>query len=286
VTGGQLSSAAAAFLTSEELGTIANYQGYTLDADGNGTADALSDGILILRYLFDATGAWNVDDALGSGATRTSREDIKGFLDDSRATALDADGNGTADALSDGILILRYLFDRTGAWNVNDALGAGATRTTREAIKAYLDGFNPGVSPPPGLMAETLAEEPGSRSLIPAIVPTEESAARSSIAAIAPAVLIGDPGTIAAVDREDLTLDTTTSSSNDAPSAPVVRAVDATLAQWDGRVAPEEEIDRLRAPLGSSQTDDAETLDQLWGEGGLEWFVGGKNGSIMPNTVK
>ena len=102
-----------------------------LDADGNGTADALSDGILILRYLFDPTGAWNVSDALGSGATRTTRQDIKSFLDGGKTTVLDADGNGTADALSDGILILRYLFDPTGAWNVNDALGSGATRTTR-----------------------------------------------------------------------------------------------------------------------------------------------------------
>jgi len=102
----------------------------TLVADGNGTADALSDGILILRYLFDPEGAWNVNDALGQGATRTTRETIKAFLDGHVSTVLDPDGNGTADALSDGILILRYLFDPTGAWNVNDALGAGATRTT------------------------------------------------------------------------------------------------------------------------------------------------------------
>ena len=82
-----------------------------LDADGNGIADALSDGILILRYLFDPTGAWNVNDALGSGCSRTTREVIKGYLDGGRTTALDVDGNGTADALSDGILILRYLFE-------------------------------------------------------------------------------------------------------------------------------------------------------------------------------
>jgi len=75
-----------------------------------------------------------VNDALGSGATRTIRENIKGFLDGGVTTALDPDGNGTADALSDGILILRYLFDPSGQWNVADALGSGATRTTRDAI--------------------------------------------------------------------------------------------------------------------------------------------------------
>ena len=41
--------------------TVTNRDSVSLDADGNGTADALSDGILILRYLFDPTGAWNVE---------------------------------------------------------------------------------------------------------------------------------------------------------------------------------------------------------------------------------
>jgi hypothetical protein len=49
--------------------------------------------------------------------------------------SLDVDGNGAADALTDGILILRYLFDSAGAWNYSDALGGNATRTTRPTIK-------------------------------------------------------------------------------------------------------------------------------------------------------
>jgi hypothetical protein len=117
-----------------------------LDADGNGTADALTDGILSLRYLFDPNGTWNYSDALGSGATRTTRADIQSFLDDAQTAVLDVDGNGAADALTDGILILRYLFDPAGAWNYSDALGGGATRTTREELKAYLDQWNPGLT--------------------------------------------------------------------------------------------------------------------------------------------
>jgi hypothetical protein len=121
----------------------------TLDTDANATADALSDGILMLRYLFDPGGAWSVNDALGASAARTTRAAIKEFLDACRTTALDADGNGTADALSDGILILRYLFDPAGAWTVSDALGQGAMRTTREAIRAYLDQFTHWVAASP-----------------------------------------------------------------------------------------------------------------------------------------
>jgi hypothetical protein len=111
----------------------------SLDVDGNGSADALTDGILILRYLFDRAGAWNYSDALGAGATWTTRLQLRAAMDDISSKVLDVDGNGTADALTDGILILRYLFDPAGAWNYSDALGSGATRTTRDALRAYLD---------------------------------------------------------------------------------------------------------------------------------------------------
>jgi hypothetical protein len=126
-----------------EFGPDAYRMEPSLDVDGNGTADALSDGILILRYLFNPSGFWNYADAVGSGSIRTTRSAIKTYLDAGRATLLDVDGNGTPDALSDGILILRYLFTPSGQWSYLDALGADATRTTREAIKAYLDGFTP-----------------------------------------------------------------------------------------------------------------------------------------------
>jgi hypothetical protein len=116
-----------------------------LDADGNGTADALSDGITILRYLFDQKGNWPL--SVGPGAARTTLTAVQSFLDGGRMTALDVDGNGTPDALTDGILILRYLFAPSGSWNFADAIGVGATRTTRAQIKAFLDLYNPAVAP-------------------------------------------------------------------------------------------------------------------------------------------
>jgi parallel beta-helix repeat protein len=137
---------ASPFSTATESASITVNPFYGLDADGNGTADALTDGILILRYLFSPSGNWNLADAVGVGAARSTRPALKSFLDGGLNTLLDADGNGTADALTDGILILRYLFSPSGDWEYSDAVGCGSTRTTREAIKAFLDMYNPSVA--------------------------------------------------------------------------------------------------------------------------------------------
>ena len=58
-------------------------------------------------------------------------------------TALDIDGNGTADALTDGLLVIRYLFGLRGAALIQGAVGAGAQRTTATEIEAYLKPFLP-----------------------------------------------------------------------------------------------------------------------------------------------
>jgi hypothetical protein len=137
---------ASPFSAATETASITVNPFYGLDADGNGTADALTDGILILRYLFSPPGNWTIDDALGPVATRTTRDTLRSYLNNARTGALDVDGNGTADALTDGILILRYLFAPAGSWNYSDAVGIGATRTTREQIRTFLDQFTPGMA--------------------------------------------------------------------------------------------------------------------------------------------
>jgi ELWxxDGT repeat protein len=158
----------------------------SLDADGNGTADALTDGILILRYLFAPSGAWNFADAVGVGAARTTRTEIKSLLDRGLTSMLDVDGNGTADALTDGILILRYLFAPSGGWNFADAVGVGATRTTREAIKAFLDQYNPAIVASSATIVECVAP------LLPASeVPNDARAASLSLVAEGAATFLG-----------------------------------------------------------------------------------------------
>jgi hypothetical protein len=66
--------------------------------------DALTDGLLVIRYLFGLTGTALTNGALGGSATRTDPTAIKTYLDSVRPQ-LDIDGS--ADALTDGLLIIR-----------------------------------------------------------------------------------------------------------------------------------------------------------------------------------
>ena len=55
----------------------------------------------------------------------------------------DVDGNGTQDALTDGLLILRYSFGLTGDSLISGVVAEDATRTTAEEIEAYLATLMP-----------------------------------------------------------------------------------------------------------------------------------------------
>jgi hypothetical protein len=114
-----------------------------LDVDANGEATALTDGVLIVRYLFGVTGTQLTDGALGTGALRTDPDEIIAFLEPALPTMLDVDANGEATALTDGVLIVRYLFGVTGTQLTDGALGTGATRIDPVEIIAFLDGFLP-----------------------------------------------------------------------------------------------------------------------------------------------
>jgi hypothetical protein len=109
----------------------------TLDVDGNGSVTALTDGLLVLRFLFDFSGASLTTGALGGGCTRCAAGDIETYLD-GLALVLDADGNGTLSALTDGLLILRFEFGFTGATLITGAVGMSCTRCTAAQIIDYL----------------------------------------------------------------------------------------------------------------------------------------------------
>lgn len=117
----------------------------TLDADASNAAtkyDALTDGLLITRYLLGLTGTSLTTDALGGTATITDAAAIKAYLD-GISTALDIDGNGTADAATDGLLILRYMFGLRGSALIDGAADPLGARPTAAAIETYIQSLMP-----------------------------------------------------------------------------------------------------------------------------------------------
>ncbi len=112
----------------------------TLDIDASITAskyDALTDGLIIIRYLFDLTGPALTNGALGGTATRTDPIVIKNYLDGMRPS-LDIDGNNTVDALTDGLLIIRYLFGLRGNSLIAGAFDPMGSRNTSTTIEAHI----------------------------------------------------------------------------------------------------------------------------------------------------
>jgi hypothetical protein len=93
-----------------------------LDVDGNGDAEARTDGVLIVRYLLGLRGNTLTDGAMGASPTRTGTalEDYIGALN------LDLDDDGTVRASSDGLLVMRALRGASGSALVTNARASNA----------------------------------------------------------------------------------------------------------------------------------------------------------------
>jgi hypothetical protein len=117
---------------------VASVVSFTLDIDGNGYADALSDGLAV---LFEMAGILTPDSYTRVISLDMPRHDltaIKKYIDSGREW-LDIDGNGKCDALTDGLLILRYLFCFSqGDSLVQGAVAPDANRHSDVDIAAYL----------------------------------------------------------------------------------------------------------------------------------------------------
>ena len=113
---------------------------FTLDIDGDDSYRPLSDGLMIIRHMFSFPGNQLTQGAIADtgDAIRSSSTEVTSFIDGA-GTLLDIDGNGFVEPLADGILIIRYLFDFPGDFLIRGAIGSGATRTTAEEIRSYIE---------------------------------------------------------------------------------------------------------------------------------------------------
>ncbi len=110
---------------------------FHLDIDDNGTTEPLSDGLLVVRYLFDFSGDALTANAIAADAQRADAEAIAFFLASNEAS-LDVDGDGKVEALTDGLLIIRELFEFSGDSLVTDAVSSTATRSSGTSVKDYI----------------------------------------------------------------------------------------------------------------------------------------------------
>jgi hypothetical protein len=113
-----------------------------LDVDYDGAASALSDGLLILRWLFGFRGS-----VLGASAVnlalcvRCPAATIDVHLS-AIVKLLDVDGDGATEPLTDGTLIFRWLFGFRGATLTGGAVDLGhCTRCDAMSIDDYLSGL-------------------------------------------------------------------------------------------------------------------------------------------------
>lgn len=114
---------------------------WTLDIDGDGHVHSNTDGALLLRYAFGYGPQHGpIHHLTGAGARRRSAEAIDGHLQQGiRSGALDLDGNGRFEPLTDGLMILRFIDDIVqGEELTAGALAADATITSSDFIRAHL----------------------------------------------------------------------------------------------------------------------------------------------------
>ena len=92
--------------------------------------------------MFGLDGSALVTGTIASDAAFTESVDIE-----SRIATLgdlaDIDGNGDIDALTDGLLALRYLFGLEGDTLIAGVVASDATRTTAVDIEAHLKTLTP-----------------------------------------------------------------------------------------------------------------------------------------------
>ncbi|MDC0237240.1 cadherin repeat domain-containing protein, partial [Gammaproteobacteria bacterium] len=111
---------------------------FSFDIDNDGNTAALTDGLLVLRYVFGFSGSTLTQGAIASGATRTESSAIETYLE-TNSVQLDIDGDGNVQALTDGLLLLRYLFGFEGDTLIGGAVSGSATRTTADEVKSYIE---------------------------------------------------------------------------------------------------------------------------------------------------
>ena len=138
----QLKSVAPTIQTTENSASETCLDCFSWDVDASGKAEPLTDGLIILRYLFGFTDDALLSGALAGNATRRSSEDVTAFLK-AHEGQLDVDADGRALPLTDGLLLLRFLFGFEESALVTGAMSSNAQRSDAAAVADFIQSRLP-----------------------------------------------------------------------------------------------------------------------------------------------
>jgi hypothetical protein len=113
-----------------------------IDVDGDTQVEALTDALLLLRYMFGFRDAVLITNAVDLvNCTRCVADDIEAYIA-SILTALDIDLDTQVDPLTDGLLILRWVFGFRGPVLTANAVDlTNCTRCTAAQIEPYIESL-------------------------------------------------------------------------------------------------------------------------------------------------
>jgi hypothetical protein len=97
---------------------------------------------MMIRHMFGFGGDSLSAGAMGAEAGRATPDAIASHLTGANAE-LDVDGDGESKALTDGLLLIRYLFGFSSDSLISGAIGNGAERDTAEEVEAYIEARLP-----------------------------------------------------------------------------------------------------------------------------------------------
>ena len=115
-----------------------NYSfGQSFDFDEDGDVTALSDGLMMLRFLFGFSSDFS--SLIGENSPHIGNPGVIIQRLNEHLSVMDIDDDGTTQALTDGLLLIRYLFGFRGDSLISNAVGQGATRTDAASIEDHLN---------------------------------------------------------------------------------------------------------------------------------------------------
>ena len=119
--------------------TLPYGSGRSFDFDEDGDVTALSDGLMMLRFLFGFTNDFT--SLIGKNSPYTETPEIINQRLNEHLILMDIDGDETIAPLTDGLILVRYLFGFRGDALVEGAIGQEANRVSAAEIEAYLAQF-------------------------------------------------------------------------------------------------------------------------------------------------